>query len=70
MQRGGKVGGKQNEHPITAQNGEWVIQESAVKKYGDNFMSLLNAGKVNVQTPQQYAKGGKVGGPRYRRLAG
>lgn len=61
--RGGKIGGAQSEHPITAQNGEWVIQESAVKKYGDKFMAALNAGQIPVQSHEQYAKGGKVKKP-------
>lgn len=54
--RGGKVGGKGTEHAITAQAGEWVINKDAVKKYGDKFMALLNAGKVPVMTREQWAK--------------
>lgn len=59
---GGPVGGAGREHPISAQNGEWIINKGAVAKYGDNFMSMLNAGKIPVTTAKAYAKGGKVGG--------
>lgn len=70
FKRGGKVGGKNSEHPITAQAGEWVINEAAVKKYGDKFMAALNAGKIPMMSSKAYAKGGKVNRGRYVRLAG
>lgn len=71
MKRGGAVQGSEKEHPVTAQNGEWIIQESSVKKYGDAFMKKLNAGEIPVMSADAYAKGGKVtsSGPKYRRLA-
>src|SRR5258705_5298268 len=47
--KGGKIKGSSQEHPITAQAGEWVIQKSAVAKYGDSFLAALNAGKVEIQ---------------------
>ncbi len=61
--KGGKIKGSSQEHPITAQAGEWVIQKSAVAKYGDSFLAALNAGKVEIQ--HRPAKQGA----RYRRLA-
>lgn len=64
--RGGKITGSEKEHPITAQAGEWVIQESAVKKYGDAFMKKLNAGQIKMVKQSAYAKGGKVSAPSGR----
>jgi hypothetical protein len=49
--------------------GEFVIQRSAVKKYGDQLLTALNEGKVQVMSPEQYDKGGKVGsGQRFAAL--
>jgi|SRR6267142_2709112 len=65
--RGRKVTGSEGEHPITAQKGEWIIQESAVKKYGDAFMKAVNAGKIKImkrsEAAQHFGKGGKVDVP-------
>ncbi|WML79188.1 phage tail protein [Streptomyces sp. VNUA74] len=38
-------------------NGEFVMKKTAVDRYGEKFMQLLNEGRINMP---KYAKGGKV----------
>lgn len=42
--------------PARLSNGEWVMQASAVQKYGAGFMSAINSGRV-----PKFASGGQVG---------
>lgn len=52
--RGGLVTGSEAEHPITAQRGEFIMRETAVRKYGVAFMRAVNAGKVRVAPHDRY----------------
>ncbi len=68
----GSGGGKKDDVPAMLMKGEFVQKVSAVKKYGKEFMSRLNAGLIpqsiarmfnqggDVQ-PEHYASGGHVG---------
>lgn len=62
--KGGRIGGSQSEHPITAQAGEYILRKEAVAKYGPKLLDLLNAGKVQAMTPQDvgqhFSKGGMI----------
>ena len=58
MSDGGKLlgfGGGDRRH-ILGEDGEWIINKYASKKYGDAFMSQLN----NMALPK-FAGGGKIG---------
>jgi hypothetical protein len=48
----GQGGPKQDNLPVMASAGEWMMQASAVDKYGTGFMAAVNAGK--------YANGGLI----------
>ena len=54
--RGGLVKGAGEEHPITAQAGEYVINAAAVKKYGLATIEAINRGKANVVLHKDAAK--------------
>jgi hypothetical protein len=70
----GPGGPTDDQVPIWASAGEWVIRAASVRKYGDRFLSALNAGLVDVSAftfsphvfaprPQfAFASGGPVGG--------
>jgi hypothetical protein len=47
-------------------NGEFVMKEAAVRKYGERFMQLLNAGQIDMP---RFAKGGKVSKTQQRAKA-
>lgn len=74
--KGGLLHGSSSEHPITAQAGEFVMQRSAVQKYGAAFMKHINEGTAQVMSPadaqQHFAKGGMVlgQGGRFKKLEG
>lgn len=53
----GAGGPKDDKIPHMLSNGEYVIQASAVKKFGPSFMDALNKGQV----PQFKSNGGSVG---------
>jgi len=50
LQHGGAVTGPSGKDvvPIRATAGEYVIQESAVRKYGPGFMSMINEGLLDI----------------------
>lgn len=52
--RGGLISGSEAEHRITAQKGEYIVREIAVKKYGVPFMNALNRGAIKVHTHARY----------------
>jgi hypothetical protein len=47
--------------PALLEKGEWIIRKEAVKKYGNNFLAMLNAGmlKAGSMIPR-FATGGSV----------
>jgi endonuclease YncB( thermonuclease family) len=47
---GGRVSGRQgiDQVPVLATDGEWVVTEKAVNRYGEGFMSALNKGAVTM----------------------
>jgi len=72
FQGGGQVTGQSgiDKVPIRATVGEFVIQQSAVKKYGSGFMAMINEGMLDVsklvgissrpQPTLAFASGGEV----------
>ena len=55
----GAGGPKDDKIPHMLSNGEYVVQASAVKKFGPSFMDALNKGQV-----PQFKSGGGLGGPQ------
>jgi tape measure domain-containing protein len=58
----GRGTGTSDSIPTWVSNGEYVVQSSAVAKYGVGFLNALNSMQVGAPGGRGYASGGLVGG--------